>query len=153
MSTITTTNSSDERSSPSLEVPGFFNITGSSPPGIRLFRSIGFPAKAAWVSIAVLAPVTILLVSLVSNAMSDIEFSVKERQSLEIERTIYPLLRPRRSGGRPLFSAPTYSAQVTTSPKPSILCPTNNSSSVKHFIRRLHGRASRPHLRHSRPIL
>ncbi len=60
--------------------------------GIRAFRSIGFPAKAAWVSAAFLLPTLILIVSLWTTASQNIEFSARERLGVDFARSLMPLL-------------------------------------------------------------
>lgn len=92
MATILETKRSTTRPARRDELPGFFRHHGVLSPGIRLFRSIGFPAKAAWVSLAFLAPISVLLFALVSTSLGDIDFSAKERKGLTAERTLMPLL-------------------------------------------------------------
>lgn len=36
----------------------FFRYHGWLSPGVRLFRRIGFPAKATWIGIALLVPMS-----------------------------------------------------------------------------------------------
>lgn len=92
MATVFDTKRGTNRTARRDELPGFFRHHGVLSPGIRLFRSIGFPAKAAWVSLAFLAPISILLFALVSTSLGDIDFSAKERKGLTAERTLVPLL-------------------------------------------------------------
>ncbi|MEN2671838.1 methyl-accepting chemotaxis protein [Herbaspirillum huttiense] len=73
-------------------LPAFFRHHGFFAPGIRAFRSIGFPAKAAWVSAAFLMPIVILTWALWEAASVNIDFSQKERLGTEYVRTILPLL-------------------------------------------------------------
>jgi len=42
----------------------FFRHHGWLSPGIRLFRRIGLPAKAAWISVAFVLPLAVMLVLL-----------------------------------------------------------------------------------------
>ena len=39
----------------------FFRHHGWLSPGVRLFRRIGFPAKAAWISAAFVLPLAVML--------------------------------------------------------------------------------------------
>ena len=61
-------------------------------PGIRLFRVIGFSAKAGWVSAAFLLPILLLSWSLWTTASESITFSVKERLGIEHVRPVIALL-------------------------------------------------------------
>jgi methyl-accepting chemotaxis protein len=72
--------------------PAFFRYHGFMAPGIRAFRSIGFPAKSAWVSFAFLLPLVLLSVSLWQTASQNIAFSAKERLGVEVARALMPLL-------------------------------------------------------------
>jgi len=77
---------------PPADAPAFFRHRGLMSPGVQAFRSIGFPAKAAWVSVAFLLPALFLLYALWQNSSQTIEFSRKELVGVEITRTLYPLL-------------------------------------------------------------
>ncbi len=72
--------------------PAFFAHHGFMAPGIRLFRVIGFPAKAAWVSAAFLLPMLLLSWSLWTTAMTNIDFSAKELLGIEYARPAIALL-------------------------------------------------------------
>jgi methyl-accepting chemotaxis protein len=72
--------------------PAFFAHHGLMAPGIRLFRSIGFQAKAAWVSAAFMLPMLLMLWTLWGNAQVNIDFSAKERLGVEYARVVLPLL-------------------------------------------------------------
>jgi methyl-accepting chemotaxis protein len=72
--------------------PGFFHHHGLMSPGIRLFRSIRFSAKAAWVSLAFLVPLLVMAVSLWHSASQNIAFSAKERLGIEYVQALMPLL-------------------------------------------------------------
>jgi len=74
------------------EAPAFFRHHGFMAPGIRLLRSIGFGAKAAWVSAAFLIPILLLSWSLWNAASQNIEFSARERLGIEYARALMPLL-------------------------------------------------------------
>ena len=75
-----------------VDQPSFFTHHGIMAPGIRLFRVIGFSAKAAWVSAAFLVPIVLLSWSLWNTATVNIEFSVKERLGIEYTRSVMVLL-------------------------------------------------------------
>jgi len=74
------------------DAPAFFRYHGLLAPGVRAFRSIGFPAKSAWVSAAFLMPILLLAWSLWTAASANIEFSAKERVGVDYVRTLMPLL-------------------------------------------------------------
>ena len=74
------------------DAPGFFRHHGLLAPGIRLFRSIGFPAKSTWVSAAFLMPILLLSASLWLAASANIDFSAKERLGVTYARALMPLL-------------------------------------------------------------
>ena len=61
-------------------------------PGIRLFRVIGFPGKAAWVSAAFLLPMALLSWSLWTAATTNIDFSAKESLGVVYARPVVALL-------------------------------------------------------------
>jgi len=60
----------------------FFAYHGWLSPGVRLFRSISFPAKAAWVSVMFVIPLVTMVWFLWSAASEQIEFAKSERQGL-----------------------------------------------------------------------
>ena len=74
------------------ERPAFFAHHGVMAPGIRLFRVIGFPAKAAWVSAAFLLPMALLSWSLWTAATTNIDFSAKESLGVVYARPVVALL-------------------------------------------------------------
>ncbi|CAN5264282.1 methyl-accepting chemotaxis protein [soil metagenome] len=94
--TTTTASSSATQSTAGKEarsgLPAFFAHHGFMAPGIRLFRVIGFPAKAAWVAAAFLLPMLLLSYSLWSAATEAIDFSAKERLGVEYARPVIALL-------------------------------------------------------------
>ena len=71
---------------------GFFTHHGWLAPAVRLFRTIGFPAKAAWVSAAFLAPLAIMLGFLWNSANDQIEFARAERRGLTYVRPLIELM-------------------------------------------------------------
>jgi methyl-accepting chemotaxis protein len=66
----------------------FFRYRGVLSPGVRLFRRIGFRAKAAWVALAFLIPLAILLQFVWAGANEQIHFARSERQGLTYVRPI-----------------------------------------------------------------
>jgi len=73
-------------------IPEFFRCHGILTPGIRLFRVIGFPAKAAWVSAAFMVPIVTLGFSLWNAASNGIESSAKELLGTQYARGVIALL-------------------------------------------------------------
>jgi methyl-accepting chemotaxis protein len=71
----------------------FFRYHGWLAPGVRLFRRIGFRAKALWVATAFVAPLLIMLFYLWSAADDQIEFARSERQGLTYVRPIVDLIK------------------------------------------------------------
>jgi len=71
----------------------FFRYHGWLSPGVRLFRAIGFQAKALWISAAFVAPLVIMLFFLWSAESSQIEFAESERQGLVYTRPVLDLVR------------------------------------------------------------
>jgi methyl-accepting chemotaxis protein len=77
----------------SSNTPRFFRYHGVMAPGIRLFRSISFPAKSAWVSLAFLVPLVGLCFSLWGYAADSIDFSRHELLGLRYIEATMPLLK------------------------------------------------------------
>ena len=73
-------------------VLAFFRFHGVLAPGIRAFRQIGFPAKAAWVSSAFMLPIVVLTWGLWATASTAIATSNQERLGVEYLRALMPLL-------------------------------------------------------------
>jgi methyl-accepting chemotaxis protein len=70
----------------------FFRYHGWLAPGIRLFRSISFPAKAAWVALAFLIPLVLSLGLLGRISQAQIDSSLSERQGVAFVRTVLDLI-------------------------------------------------------------
>jgi len=66
----------------------FFRYHGWLSPGIRLFRCIGFPAKAAWISTAFVLPLVVMLVLLANGSMQQVSSTQSERAGVEYARTL-----------------------------------------------------------------
>ena len=60
----------------------FFRYHGWLSPGVRLFRSISFPAKASWISFMFMAPLVAMMFLLWQSANEQIAISKSERQGL-----------------------------------------------------------------------
>ncbi len=71
----------------------FFKYHGVWAPGIRLFRAVGFNAKAAVISVTFLLPIVLLAFSYFQAQQANIDFSAKERLGLSYARAGMPLLR------------------------------------------------------------
>jgi methyl-accepting chemotaxis protein len=72
---------------------GFFKHHGFWAPGVRLFRSLGFRAKALIITACLLIPILQLGWSYLGTTSSNIEFSSKERLGVEYARPTLGLLR------------------------------------------------------------
>ena len=69
----------------------FFAYHGWLSPGIRLFRQISFPAKAACVALAFGLPLAMLLAFVATAAHEQISFTQAERQGLTVARPLIEL--------------------------------------------------------------
>ena len=93
-----TTAQAFQTSSPSAAAPSgtrfgeFFRYHGWLAPGVRLFRVIGFRAKASWLAMAMLVPLAMMLAFLWSSAQEQISFANAERQGLTYVRPALALL-------------------------------------------------------------
>ncbi len=70
----------------------FFRYHGWLSPGVRLFRSISFPAKAGWVALAFMVPLAVLLYFMVSATQEQIETTRGERAGVRYARPLLDLL-------------------------------------------------------------
>jgi len=71
----------------------FFRYHGWLAPGVRLFRRIGFRAKALWIALAFTAPLALLLALLLSGTREQVAFADSERQGLTYVRPALDLLK------------------------------------------------------------
>jgi methyl-accepting chemotaxis protein len=71
----------------------FFRYHGWLAPGVRLFRSISFPAKASWISAAFILPLVVTLFFLWASAHGQIDFARSERQGLTYVRPLADLIK------------------------------------------------------------
>lgn len=70
----------------------FFVYRGWLSPGVRLFRSISFKAKALWVVLAFVLPLTMLLQFVWSSANEQVAFARSERLGLTYVRPVLDLV-------------------------------------------------------------
>jgi methyl-accepting chemotaxis protein len=70
----------------------FFRYHGWLSPGVRLFRSISFPAKAAWVALAFMLPLAAMLYFMVSSTLDQIETTRSERAGARYARPLLELI-------------------------------------------------------------
>jgi methyl-accepting chemotaxis protein len=70
---------------------GFFVHHGVWAPGVRLFRKLGFKAKAAIVTLCFVLPLAILAWELFNKTANDLSFSGKERQGVAFTREVMSL--------------------------------------------------------------
>jgi methyl-accepting chemotaxis protein len=71
----------------------FFRYHGFWAPGIRLFRAVGFRAKASVISVTFLLPIVLLAFSYFQAQQGNIDFSAKERLGVTYAEAGMPLLR------------------------------------------------------------
>ena len=71
----------------------FFRYHGAWAPGIRLFRAIGFRAKAMIISAMFLVPILLLSWYYFSHLAAQIEFTQKERQGVALMSEFVPVLK------------------------------------------------------------
>jgi methyl-accepting chemotaxis protein len=70
----------------------FFRYHGWLSPGVRLFRAVGFQAKALWISAAFVAPLLIMLFFLWQAQTAQVDFAEAERQGLTYTRPALELV-------------------------------------------------------------
>ena len=78
---------------PASRDPGFFAHHGAWSPGVRLFRSLNFRAKALIVSATFMLPVVVLTWSFLNDKADAMAFSTKERSGVAYVREAIPLVR------------------------------------------------------------
>ena len=71
----------------------FFRYHGWLSPGVRLFRTLSFTAKALWWASAFLVPLVMGMVFLVQAGRAQIEFAQSERQGVSYVRPMLDLIR------------------------------------------------------------
>ena len=72
---------------------GFFEHHGAWAPGVRLFRTLNFRAKALIISAVLLIPTALLAWNFLSSRAEAIEFSAKERVGVAYLRDAVPLVK------------------------------------------------------------
>jgi methyl-accepting chemotaxis protein len=70
----------------------FFRYHGWLAPGVRLFRRIGFKAKAALISLAFLVPLVMALGMLSKAALEQVDSTRSERAGVELSRPLLSLV-------------------------------------------------------------
>jgi methyl-accepting chemotaxis protein len=83
----------DRRTEASRQDNGFFAHHGVWSPGVRLFRRLNFRAKAAIVSVLLLAPAALLGWGFLSDKADAIEFSTRELVGVDYLREVVPLVK------------------------------------------------------------
>jgi len=71
---------------------GYFGYHGWLAPGVKLFRSIGFPGKTIWILSFSLFPVAVLLFQLYQASAVQIETAKTERRGLQYTNSVAALL-------------------------------------------------------------
>jgi hypothetical protein len=69
-----------------------FRYHGWLAPGVRLFRRIGFQAKALWIGAAMLIPLLLMQSFLTRSGYQQIEAARSERQGLSYARPLLDLV-------------------------------------------------------------
>ncbi len=93
MSEATPFNHRPARSAGGLSVTEFFRYHGLWAPGVRLFRAIGFRAKATIIGLTFLLPIVVLAWQYLGDKAAAIEFSAKEREGVAVLREALPMLQ------------------------------------------------------------
>ena len=75
----------------SLAKGGFFSHHGPWAPGVRLFRTLQFRAKAAIVSALFLVPIVALSIAMLQSSREQISFAEDERAGVHILRALMPV--------------------------------------------------------------
>jgi len=71
----------------------FFAFHGWLAPGVRLFRHIGFPAKALWLAGSFLIPIVLMLTQIWMGSMQDIKATQAERSGVQFAGPVLELIR------------------------------------------------------------
>ena len=95
----------------------FFRYHGWLSPGVRLFRSIGFKAKAGWISLTFAVPLVAMMWLLWSAASNQIDMARSERQGLTYVEPMIELMRAaqdqRRAATAKAADLPEMQSKVT----------------------------------------
>jgi methyl-accepting chemotaxis protein len=81
------------QSPPARPQGGFFAHHGLWSPGVRLFRHIGFAAKATLISLVFMVPLATLGVQYFGTKAGEIAFSAKERLGVEYTQAVLPAIQ------------------------------------------------------------
>lgn len=71
----------------------FFRYHGWLAPGVRLFRSISFPSKAAFVAAAFITPLSMMLFFLWASTLAQVDFARSERQGIGYIKALDDLIK------------------------------------------------------------
>ncbi|CAM8631704.1 Tar Methyl-accepting chemotaxis protein [Comamonadaceae bacterium] len=71
----------------------FFRYHGWLSPGVRLFRSLSFPAKSAWIAVMFLIPIVLLMVDVWNNTRTQIATTEHELQGVTYVKPLHELIR------------------------------------------------------------
>ncbi|CAM8638615.1 Tar Methyl-accepting chemotaxis protein [Comamonadaceae bacterium] len=71
----------------------FFRYHGWLSPGVRLFRSLSFPAKSAWIAVMFLLPILLLLADIWGNTRAQIASTRHELQGVAYVKPLHELIR------------------------------------------------------------
>ncbi|MFO1327244.1 MAG: methyl-accepting chemotaxis protein [Rubrivivax sp.] len=71
----------------------FFRYHGWLAPGVRIFRQIGFPLKAAWIASAFVIPLLVLLGLLMQGELEQIRSTALERDGVALVRPVLGLVQ------------------------------------------------------------
>ena len=82
----------------------FFRYHGWLAPGVRMFRSVGFKAKAAWISAAFLLPLAMALGLLVMAAQEQVATAQSERLGVAVARPVFKLVQAAQDRRRAAFA-------------------------------------------------
>jgi len=100
----------------------FFRYHGWLSPGVRLFRRLGFQAKAWWLAGALLLPLAMLLQFVWVGVQEQVAFASAERQGLTFVRPVLDLVHAaqgrRRAAASQAVDLPDVQAKVRTAFEP-----------------------------------
>ncbi|BDT70888.1 hypothetical protein os4_03960 [Comamonadaceae bacterium OS-4] len=71
----------------------FFRYHGWLSPGVRLFRSLSFPAKSAWIAVMFLIPIALLMADTWNNTHLQVASTEHELQGVAYVKPLHELIR------------------------------------------------------------
>jgi methyl-accepting chemotaxis protein len=77
-----------QRTPEAVTFGSFFRYHGWLSPGVRLFRLVSFPAKAAWISMAFLVPMLVLLGLLWNESAQTVSRTIVEQKGLAYVKSV-----------------------------------------------------------------